>query len=235
MKILPAIDLRGGKVVRLQQGLADKQTTYSDDPIAVAAGWEQQGAEELHIVDLDGAFSGQPQNLHIVEQIAKTINIPIELGGGMRDEQSIDEALAAGVTRVVIGTKACDSLDFVRSVVNKFGGESIAVGIDAKNGIVSVKGWTEASKWDAVALSQAVSVTGAATIIYTDISTDGMFTGPNIPALKQILESVDLQVIASGGVASVDHIRALRDIPNLYGAIVGKALYDQKVTLAQIL
>lgn len=235
MKILPAIDLRGGKVVRLQQGKADQQTTYSDDPIAVAKGWEQQGAEELHIVDLDGAFTGHPQNLHIVEQIAKAINIPIELGGGMRNEEAIDAALAAGVARVVIGTKACDSLDFVRSVVDKFGGESIAVGIDAKNGIVAVKGWTEASKWTAVQLAQAVSVTGAGTIIYTDISTDGMFTGPNIPALKEVLESVDLQVIASGGVATVDHITTLRKIPNLYGAIVGKALYDKKVTLAEIL
>ncbi|PAW80050.1 MAG: 1-(5-phosphoribosyl)-5-[(5-phosphoribosylamino)methylideneamino]imidazole-4-carboxamide isomerase [Verrucomicrobia bacterium Tous-C9LFEB] len=235
MKILPAIDLRGGKVVRLQQGKADQQTTYSDDPIAVAKGWEQQGAEELHIVDLDGAFTGHPQNLHIVEQIAKAINIPIELGGGMRNEEAIDAALAAGVARVVIGTKACDSLDFVRSVVDKFGGESIAVGIDAKNGIVAVKGWTEASKWTAVQLAQAVSVTGAGTIIYTDISTDGMFTGPNIPALKEVLESVDLQVIASGGVATVEHINVLRQIPNLYGAIVGKALYDKKVTLAEIL
>lgn len=235
MKILPAIDLRGGKVVRLQQGKADQQTTYSDDPIAVAAGWEQQGAEELHIVDLDGAFTGHPQNLHIVEQIAKTINIPIELGGGMRDEKSIDDALAAGVARVVIGTRACDSLDFVRAMVNKFGGESIAVGIDAKNGIVAVKGWTEASKWTAVQLAQAVSVTGAGTIIYTDIATDGMFTGPNFPALKEMIESVDLQVIASGGVATIEHVRALRDIPNLYGAIVGKALYDKKVTLAEIL
>ncbi len=235
MKILPAIDLRGGKVVRLQQGKADQQTTYSDDPIAVALGWAQQGAEELHIVDLDGAFTGHPLNLHIVEQIAKAIDIPIELGGGMRDEKSIDDALAAGVTRVVIGTRACDSLDFVRSLVDKFGGEAIAVGIDAKDGIVAVKGWTEASTWTAVQLGQAVSVTGAGTIIYTDISTDGMFTGPNIPALKEMIESVDLNVIASGGVASPDHIKALRKIPNLYGAIVGKALYDKKVTLSEIL
>lgn len=235
MKILPAIDLRGGKVVRLQQGKADQQTTYSDDPIAVAVNWEKQGAEELHIVDLDGAFTGHPQNLHIVEQIAKTIGIPIELGGGMRDEKAIDDALAAGVARVVIGTKACDSLDFVRSVVNKFGGEAIAVGIDAKNGIVAIKGWTEASSWTAVQLAQALSVTGAGTLIYTDIATDGMFTGPNIPALKEVLASVDMKVIASGGVANVAHIRALRDIPELYGAIVGKALYDKKVTLAEIL
>lgn len=235
MKILPAIDLRGGIVVRLQQGNADQQTNYSDDPIAVAAGWEEQGAQELHIVDLDGAFTGHPQNLRIVEKIAKTINIPIELGGGLRDEKAIDDALAAGVSRVVIGTRACDSLDFVRDMVNKFGGESIAVGIDAKNGVVAVKGWTEASKWTAVQLAQAVSVAGAGTIIYTDIATDGMFTGPNIPALKEMLAAVDVNVIASGGVASIDHVRALREIPNLYGAIVGKALYDKKVTLAEIL
>jgi phosphoribosylformimino-5-aminoimidazole carboxamide ribotide isomerase len=235
MKILPAIDLRGGKVVRLQQGKADQQTTYSDDPVAVAAGWEEQGAEELHIVDLDGAFTGHPQNLHIVAQIAKQISIPIELGGGMRDEDAIDEALASGVSRVVIGTKACDSLDFVRAIVNKFGGESIAVGIDAKDGIVAVKGWTEASKWTAVQLAKEVSNTGARTLIYTDISTDGMFTGPNIPALKSVLAAVKINVIASGGVASIDHIKTLREIPGLYGAIVGKALYDKRVTLKEIL
>jgi phosphoribosylformimino-5-aminoimidazole carboxamide ribotide isomerase len=235
MIIFPAIDLMGGQVVRLEQGKAEAKTVYGHDPVAVARQWKEQGAEWLHVVDLDGAFEGKPQNLDWVEKIAAAVGIPIELGGGMRDEATMEEAFRRGVARVVIGTKACDSLDFVRKVSDRFGGEKIAVGIDAKNGRVATKGWTEASEWDAITLAEGVSVSGAGTIIYTDIATDGMFTGPNFPALKDLMEATDLQVIASGGVATVEHIKKLREIEGLYGAIVGKALYDKKITLAEIL
>jgi phosphoribosylformimino-5-aminoimidazole carboxamide ribotide isomerase len=235
MIIYPAVDIFGGQVVRLEQGKADRKTVYSDDPVAFALKWETEGAQWLHVVDLDGAFTGTPTNLATIGKIAQALKIPVQMGGGMRDAETIAQALALGVKRIVIGTKACDSLDFVRAMVDQHGSDRIAVGIDAKNGKVAVKGWTQASDWDAVQLATAATVAGAGTIIYTDIATDGMFTGPNFPALQDLLEAVDVQVIASGGVASAEHVQKLRTLPNLHGAIVGKALYDGKVTLGEIL
>jgi phosphoribosylformimino-5-aminoimidazole carboxamide ribotide isomerase len=237
MKIIPAIDLRNGQVVRLEQGRPDVQTTYSGNPVAFALSWQQQGAMELHVVDLDGAFIGKPHNLPVVAKIVEALAIPIELGGGMRDEKTIAKALAAGVKRVVVGTKACQSLDFVRTIVDRFGGSQIAVGVDARDGVVATKGWTEASAWKAVDFASAVKACGVGTIVYTDIATDGMFTGPNLEALREILQAVDgeVKVIASGGIATVEHVRSLRALPGLYGAIVGKALYDKRLTLKEIL
>lgn len=235
MKILPAIDLRGGRVVRLEQGRADAETVYSDDPVAVALDFKKQGAEELHVVDLDGAFTGKPQNLEIVARIVKAFDRPVELGGGLRDLETIRKAIEIGVRRVVLGTKACDSLEFVRQIVDECGGERVAVGIDAKNGKVATKGWTEVGDWDAITLAQGVSVAGAETIIYTDIATDGMFTGPNLPALRDLLEATDCRVIASGGVSTVEHVDSLRALGQLYGVIIGKAIYDKKLSLAEIL
>ncbi|HSI84953.1 MAG: 1-(5-phosphoribosyl)-5-[(5-phosphoribosylamino)methylideneamino]imidazole-4-carboxamide isomerase [Candidatus Methylacidiphilales bacterium] len=236
MIILPAIDLRGGQVVRLQQGRADAQTQYSDDPVAVARDWEAQGAVELHVVDLDGAFDGIPRNLDWVRRIAVAVKMRVELGGGLRDIPSLEAAFNAGVARAVLGTRAADSLEFVEQVVKLFGSEHVAVGIDAKNGFVATKGWTETTGLRAVDLAKRAQDAGAGTIIYTDIATDGMFTGPNFPSLQEIVDAVPgAQVIASGGVATADHVKSLRTIPNLYGAIVGKALYDKRVTLAEIL
>jgi phosphoribosylformimino-5-aminoimidazole carboxamide ribotide isomerase len=235
MIIFPAIDLMGGQVVRLEQGKAEAKTVYSDDPVAMALRWQNEGAEWLHVVDLDGAFTGKPQNMEWIGKIVQALKIPVQLGGGLRDEALIQQAIALGISRVVLGTKACDSLEFVVQVSNRFGKDKIAVGIDAKNGKVATKGWTEASEWDAIDLARQASAAGAGTIIYTDIATDGMFTGPNYPALRALLEALNVQVIASGGVATVEHIRKLREFPSLYGAIVGKALYDKKVTLKDIL
>ena len=237
MHIYPAIDLRGGKVVRLEQGRAEAQTVYGDDPVKVAQGFEAAGAKFIHMVDLDGAFTGQSQNLALVAAVAKASPLFIELGGGMRDEAAIERALAAGVDRVVIGTKACESLDFVRGVVEKFGAEKIAVGIDAKDGIVSTKGWTAPSQWTAPDLARAVQDAGVRTIIYTDIATDGMFTGPNLPALRELMASLPrARVIASGGVASLEHVRALVALgAQIDGAIIGKALYDGKLSLVDAL
>ncbi len=235
MKILPAIDLLGGQVVRLEQGRLEAKTVYSDDPVAIATEFKNQGATEIHIVDLDGAFNGMPENLVAVSKIIQATDLLVEFGGGLRDLNTIKYVLGLGVNRVVLGTKACDSLEFVRQAVDQFGSERIAVGIDAKNGIVATKGWTQTSEWNAVTLAQGVSVAGAGMIIYTDIATDGMFTGPNFYALHELLMNVDLPVIASGGIATVEHVEELRKIPNLYGAIIGKAIYDQKINLSEII
>jgi phosphoribosylformimino-5-aminoimidazole carboxamide ribotide isomerase len=234
MHIYPAIDLRGGQVVRLEQGRAEAQTVYGSDPLAVARDFEAQGARYLHMVDLDGAFTGEFKNLHLVQAVAEGTKLFIELGGGLRTEQAIARALAAGVDRVVIGTRACESLPFVGEMVRKFGAEKIAVGIDAKDGIVSTKGWTAPSEWTSPNLALAVAEQGVKTIIYTDIATDGMFTGPNLVALRELARVVPkVDIIASGGVASLQHIESLLiQDERIEGVIIGKALYDGKLTVA---
>jgi len=223
--------------VRLEQGRAEAQTVYGDDPVAVAESFHLAGARYLHMVDLDGAFTGELKNLHLVRAVASASPLFIELGGGMRNEWAIDQALEAGVDRVVIGTRACESLVFLRDVVEKFGAEKIAVGIDAKDGIVSTKGWTAPSQWTAPELARAVAEQGVRTIIYTDIATDGMFTGPNLKALGQLVAAVPkADIIASGGVATLGHIESLRILGGkIGGVIIGKALYDGKLKLADAL
>ncbi len=223
-----------GQVVRLRQGKASEKTIYSNDPVAFAKKWEDEGGDFLHIVDLDAAFTGVQRNLDAVKQIASAISIPCELGGGMRSETAIQRALDAGVTRVVIGTRAAESLDFVAEMVAKFGSEKIAVGIDAKNGQVSVKGWTELSSLTALDLAQRAEAAGAGTIIYTDIATDGMLEGPNFAHIEKLLGVLKCQLIASGGVSSAEDVRRLAAMPNLYGAIIGKALYDGKISLRDL-
>jgi phosphoribosylformimino-5-aminoimidazole carboxamide ribotide isomerase len=235
MIIFPAIDLLDGQVVRLEQGKRENCTIYSEDPVAVARSWQEQGAQALHIVDLDGAFTGEPKNLIHIQNITRALSIPVQLGGGMRTAENVAAALEAGVARVILGTKAGESLPFVEGLVRQFGGEKIAVGIDARDGLVSVKGWTESTTLRAVDLAQEVEGLGVQTIIYTDIATDGMFTGPNFPALRELLQVVKARVIASGGVGTAEHIQQLRALGTVYGAIVGKALYDQKVQLSEIL
>jgi len=237
MHIFPAIDLRGGKVVRLEQGRAEAQTVYGDDPVSVAESFRAAGAKFLHMVDLDGAFTGEFKNLHLVAAVAKASPLFIELGGGMRTEEAIAQALATGISRVVVGTRACESLPFVRAIVNKFGTEKIAVGIDAKDGIVSTKGWTAPSQWTAPDLARAVAEAGVRTIIYTDIATDGMFTGPNLKALQELSVAVpQIDIIASGGVATLGHVESLRALGGrIEGVIIGKALYDGKLDLVDAL
>jgi phosphoribosylformimino-5-aminoimidazole carboxamide ribotide isomerase len=237
MNIFPAIDLRGGKVVRLEQGRAEAQTVYGDDPVAVAAGFHAAGARHIHMVDLDGAFTGELKNLHLVAAVAKASPCFIQMGGGLRTEEAIAQALETGVDRVVVGTRACESLPFVRAVVEKFGAEKIAVGIDAKDGTVSTKGWTAPSHWTAPDLARAVAEQGVRTIIYTDIATDGMFTGPNIAALGELMAAVPkTRIIASGGVATREHIEILRALGHqISGVIIGKALYDGKLNLADVI
>ena len=234
MLLLPAIDLMSGEVVRLRQGKADQKTVYSNDPAAFARRWEQEGGDYLHIVDLDAAFSGEQRNLDAVRAITGAIGIPCELGGGMRSDAAIARAFEAGVARVVIGTRAAESLDFVREMAKTFGGEKIAVGIDARDGLVSTKGWTEMSQLTALDLAQRAQEAGAGTIIYTDIATDGMLQGPNFGELEKMLAALECQLIASGGVTTVEDVRRLQAMPGLYGAIIGKALYDGAVKLSDL-
>ena len=230
MLLLPAIDLMGGEVVRLKRGLASEKTVYSSDPVAFAKKWEGAGGNWLHIVDLDAAFGGEPKNLEHVARICESVNIPCELGGGMRTIETVSAAFAAGISRVILGTKACESLDFVREVCSEFGGDRIAVGIDAKDGLVAVKGWTETTPTRATELALQVQDLGVQTIIYTDIATDGMLAGPNYSALQEMLDILDCNLVASGGVSQVEDLHRLAAMSGLYGAIIGKALYDGKIT-----
>lgn len=230
MLLLPAIDLMGGEVVRLKRGLASEKTVYSSDPVAFAKKWEDAGADWLHIVDLDAAFGGVPKNLDAIERICAAVNIPCELGGGMRNFENVSSAFSAGISRVILGTRAAESIDYVRDMCTEFGGSRVAVGIDAKDGFVAVKGWTETTPKPAAELALAVQEAGAGTIIYTDIATDGMLQGPNFQAMQDLLDILSCNLIASGGVSSVEDLRRLAALPGLHGAIIGKALYDGMIT-----
>src|SRR5271170_1581469 len=203
--IYPAIDLKGGKVVRLQQGRAEAATVYSEDPGAVAKRWEDDGARYLHVVDLDGAFEGEPRNWDGVRAILRAVQIPIQLGGGLRRRSQVEEALQMGVTRVVLGTKACDSPDFVSALVQDFH-KRIVVGIDARDGLVAVKGWTESTKLTAIEFAQQVTQLGVRNIIFTDVSTDGMLAGPNYNAITSMCNAVTCNVIASGGIGGIEDV-----------------------------
>lgn len=231
MLLFPAIDLMGGQVVRLRQGKAAEKTVYPAPPLAYARRWSEEGGDWLHIVDLDAAFSGTHTNLEIVREISKTLIVPVQLGGGMRSPAAVKSALEAGVSRVVIGTKAAESLSFVSDMVEQFGGDRIAVGIDAKDGLVSTKGWTEVSSIDALDLAKKVEDCGVHTIIYTDIATDGMMAGPNFRGLERMLGAIQCQLIASGGVSSLADLQRLAQNSRIHGAIIGKALYDNAIRL----
>jgi phosphoribosylformimino-5-aminoimidazole carboxamide ribotide isomerase len=230
MNLLPAIDLMGGEVVRLRRGLATEKTVYSSDPVAFAKKWEDSGADWLHLVDLDAAFSGEPRNLDAVEKICAAVNIPCELGGGMRDADKIQSAIDAGVDRVILGTKAWQSPEILADLCARFGGQNLAVGIDANNGLVAVKGWTETTATKASDLALAAQKAGIGTIIYTDIATDGMLEGPNFGELEKLLALLECNLIASGGVSCPDDLVRLAAMPRLHGAIIGKALYDGRIT-----
>lgn len=230
MLLFPAIDLMDGQVVRLQRGDADRKTVYSDDPPAFARKWQELGGDWIHVVDLDAAFTGRQSNLETVRTICSTVGIPCQVGGGLRDRDAVARVFDAGVARAIIGTRAVESLDFVAALCAEFGGERIAVGIDARDGLVAVKGWTETTKRKAVDLAADAIRLGAGTIIYTDIATDGMLQGPDFEGLKRMLELPGINLIASGGVSSPDDVRRLAELPGLYGAIIGRALYDGKIT-----
>jgi phosphoribosylformimino-5-aminoimidazole carboxamide ribotide isomerase len=237
MTIYPAIDIRGGRCVRLTQGRAEQETVYAEVPAAVAAQFQAAGSAWVHVVDLDGAFAGESRNLPAVQAIV-ALGLKVQLGGGLRTQAAVERALGLGVSRVVIGTRAAESEAFVAELVKAFG-EKIAVGIDARNGQVAVKGWVDNAGTGAVALAKRMNALGVGTLIHTDISTDGMLTGPNVAAQETLLAAVTCRVIASGGVGCREDVVKLIEIekrrPNLDGVIVGKALYEKRVELRDLL
>lgn len=233
MQIWPAIDLRGGKCVRLRQGDYGRETVYGDDPTAMAQRWVRDGAKFLHLVDLDGAKEGQSINLPAVEAILAAVDIPCELGGGVRDEATIERLLALGLSRLVIGTRALKEPVWFRAMVRRYPNR-LALGIDAKEGMVATDGWLETSATSAVDLAQQFAGEPVAAIIYTDIAKDGMLAGPNFEALSQMNAAVDFDVIASGGVTTADDVRQLAQL-ELAGCIIGKSLYEGRLGLPEAL
>ncbi len=234
MIILPAIDLKEGRCVRLEQGLMDKDTVYSDDPAAQALLWQEQGGEYLHIVDLDGAFAGVPKNQAAIEAIVAAIEIPSELGGGIRDMETIEAYLDLGINRVILGTVAKENPTLVKEACRKFPGQ-IVVGIDAKDGLVAVRGWADLTEKKATEMAKEMEDFGVEAIIYTDIARDGMMQGPNIEATKALAESITIPVIASGGLSTLDDIRRLVEIEasGVTGVITGKAIYSGAIDLRE--
>jgi phosphoribosylformimino-5-aminoimidazole carboxamide ribotide isomerase len=232
MEILPAIDLRGGKCVRLLQGDYDRETVFSDDPPAMARHWESLGATRLHVVDLDGAKEGAPRNLDVVRDICSAVSVPVQLGGGMRDVSIARQALGAGVDRVIVGTAALDpdaAAEFIRAL-----GDRAVAGIDARDGFVAVRGWLDTTEIRAIALAKKLVTLGFRWVVFTDITSDGMLEGTNISALKEMVESIEASVIAAGGITTIDDLRAARDA-GAAGAIVGRALYTGKLKLEDAL
>ena len=232
MLIIPAIDLKAGKCVRLLQGREDAVTVYSDDPVSTAGRWESCGAQLLHVVDLDGAFTGDQKNLEAIGKIRDAVTMEIEVGGGIRDLKKMEELLAIGINRIILGTVAIEKPELVTEACRRFPGR-ILVGIDARDGKVAVKGWVEVTSVDAKTLAKDAENAGAAGIIYTDISTDGMMTGPNISAMEEMVKTVSIPLIASGGVSSLEDIRNLMGIKGLWGVITGKAIYSGSLDLRE--
>ncbi len=236
MIIFPAIDIKDGKVVRLIQGRFNEVTEYSDDPVQMARHWEKQGAQWLHVVDLDGAQTGQMKNFDVICEIVKKVEIPIQVGGGIRELKDIENLIfKAKVSRLILGTRAIEDKVFFEKIV-PFKATKIAVSLDCSNGMVAQRGWTTVSDKKAVDFAKELEASGLHCLIYTDISRDGMLTGPNIDELKKILDAAKgTDVIASGGVSSLDDIQKLLDLKrdNLIGVIVGKALYEKKFDLKE--
>ena len=236
MLLIPAIDLKNGQCVRLRQGRMDDVTVFSDDPVTVAKRWADEGAERLHVVDLDGAIKGQPVNLKVVEQIAEAIKIPVQVGGGVRDEETVQRYLNAGVAYIIIGTKAVNAPHFLRDLCIEFP-RHIIVGLDAKDGRVALNGWAKLTHHDVVEMAQHCERDGVEAIIYTDIGRDGMMQGFNAESTQKLAKAVNTPVIASGGVSSLDDIRRLKELEGdgVAGAIIGRALYEGGLTLKECL
>jgi phosphoribosylformimino-5-aminoimidazole carboxamide ribotide isomerase len=234
MIVIPAIDLKDGRCVRLEQGLMERDTVFCDSPAEQALKWQDQGAEMLHIVDLNGAFAGEPKNRTSIEEIVGTIRIPTQLGGGIRDLVTIEAYLSLGISRVILGTAAQRNPEMVKEACDRFPGR-IVVGIDAKNGMVAVQGWAEVTDIRAVEMARRFEGYGVSAIIYTDISRDGMLSGPNIEATRELAESITIPVIASGGVSRMSDIENLMAIEasGVIGVITGKAVYTGAISLAE--
>jgi len=234
LEIIPAIDLRGGKCVRLYQGDYARQQVFSDNPVATALRWQEEGAPRLHVVDLDGAASGDPANLDAIHRIVAAVNVPVQVGGGVRSVKMAATLLDAGVGRVVFGTLAVEQPEVVRDAVQELGAARVIVGVDARDGKVAVRGWKEQSSVDALDLLTRMESLGARAFIYTDIARDGTLTEPNYQAVGQVVARTGAEVIASGGVSRVEHIARLAEL-GVAGCIIGRALYTGDLNLADAL
>lgn len=238
MQIFPAIDMRNGRCVRLFRGDYNKETVYDLSPADQSAIWQQEKAPLIHLVDLDGAKEGHVVNLSSIAEICKRVTIPCEVGGGIRCEKDAEEVFKLGIARVILGTAACENEELIRSFIRSFGAEKVVVGIDARDGFVALRGWIETSRVKALDLAKRMVDLGVKRIIFTDIATDGAFTGPSIGPTSELCETVpECKIIASGGVSSEQDITNLAKLPysNLEGVIVGKALYDGRTTYAKLL
>ena len=237
MIIFPAIDLKDGHCVRLVQGRIDQKTVYSDKPEEVARKFAQEGAAWLHVVDLDGAFSGSSQNLKSIEKIARAVDLPFQVGGGLRSRADVRRVLELGAARVIIGTKAVSAPEFVQELLEEFGPEKIILGIDARDGQVAVEGWVSTAQLSAEEFGTAMRELGVSTAVFTDISRDGLLAGPNIAATRNMAVKTGLEIIASGGVSSLQDIQGLKKLEavGVSGVIIGKALYNGEFSLAEAL
>jgi phosphoribosylformimino-5-aminoimidazole carboxamide ribotide isomerase len=233
MEIIPAVDIKGGKCVRLYQGDYQKETVFSEDPIDVAMGWRTQGARRLHLIDLDGAAEGEPRNIKIIEAIVKQTKLPVQLGGGIRDEATVARLLDIGIDRVVLGTVAVENQELVKTLCQKYS-KAIVIGIDARDGYVATRGWAKGTEIKALELGLQMRDLGAGRIIYTDIKRDGTLTGPGFEAIAEMVKSVKLPVIAAGGISKIGHLKKLKEL-GVEGAILGKALYTGDINLKEAL
>jgi len=233
MEIIPAIDLRGGKCVRLYQGDYGKETVFSNDPVATALKWQEQGAQRLHLVDLDGAAAGEVRNTKAIEDIVKNTSLAVELGGGIRRSEVVEQLIKLGVQRVIIGTVAVEQLELTKRIIKRFG-EAIVVGIDARDSYVTTHGWMKISTMTVLELSSMMAAIGARRIIYTDVKRDGTLTEPNYEVTAELVKSLNIPVIASGGISAPDHIRKLAAL-GVEGAIIGRALYTGDIDLKEAL
>ena len=235
-EIIPAVDILNGKCVRLTRGDYKAEKVYSSDPVEVAIGWSKFGAKRIHVVDLDGAKDGEPKNIKIIKKIAIRLKIPIEVGGGIRKLEVIDDLIHSGIDRVILGTSSIDNPELIKMACDKYG-EKIAVGIDVKEGKVAVKGWVEVSDKGAEELAKQLIILGVKRFIYTDIMKDGTLTGPNIESVKTFAKALIVPVIASGGVSSKEDVEHLKGLSKygVEGCIIGKALYEGKVKLEEVL
>jgi 1-(5-phosphoribosyl)-5-[(5-phosphoribosylamino)methylideneamino] imidazole-4-carboxamide isomerase/N-(5'phosphoribosyl)anthranilate isomerase len=232
--LYPAVDIRGGRAVRLTQGRADAETVYDDDPVAVAVGFAEAGAEWLHVVDLDAAFDGEPRNRHLIADIVEATGIPVQASGGIRSMRDLDDSVEFGASRVVIGTMALEEPSFVAAAVSEHA-DKVAVGLDADGTTLKARGWTTESG-DLFQALRRFTMMGVERFVFTDISRDGMLSGPNVPRLREVAEATVARVTASGGVSSIEDLLVLREAhPQVDAAIVGKALYAGRFTLAEAL
>jgi phosphoribosylformimino-5-aminoimidazole carboxamide ribotide isomerase len=231
MEIIPAIDLRNGKCVRLYQGDYSRETVFSDDPVSMALRWQTEGAKRLHVVDLDGAAEGRPGNLDEIRRIVEAIDIPVQVGGGIRSVDTVDQLLALGVGRAILGTVAVENPDLAAQACQKYGGK-VVIGIDARDGVVATRGWLEKSSVTAGDLAIRMVGLGASRFIYTDISRDGTLTSPNLEAVADLVSQVSVPIVAAGGISSVEHLSKLAAL-GVEGAIVGRAIYTGDVKLAE--